>query len=330
VRSKLPRLYALSSVVLTIASAAEGAPLPNRFADLQLRGSLPETSEAWAPQGGLLPVSPAGQANRTPQSAQASVPPDRGMGTNTWAIFGFTEGSDTAAAGERMPFSESALRLSGRWGNSVALSGNLGLAYATSDHVVIWAAFSSSYAHAFDRFGSAHAFGASLGFKYQLLRRDSDGIGLSFQAEPFWQRAVELGSGGREVLGSDFRLILDTALIPDDLFAAANFAYAPEISATDAGYGNGESNVGLSLAVSKRVLDWLFVGAETAYQSKYSGLFFSQYLGSAWFTGPTFYVALGNNGYFGTAWLIQFHGTAAGERAHYDRNQMRFKFGYSF
>jgi hypothetical protein len=159
---------------------------------------------------------------------------------------------------------------------------------------------------------------------------------LSLQAEPFWERAVERGPVGRQTFGSEFRMIVDTALIPNELFAAVNLAYEPAISATDIGHGDCESNLETSLAFSSRVLDTVFLGAEMRYQTKYSGLFFSRDLGSAWFAGPTIYLSLGKNGYLGTAWLIQFHGRAAEQPnqsldlVNYERHQVRLKFGYGF
>jgi len=205
--------------------------------------------------------------------------------------------------------------------------------------MVVWAAGSSFSRQSFDgpeEFNNAQSFGALAGLKYQILQRNPDAVGLSLQAEPFWERAVERGPVRRQTLGSEFRMIVDTALIPNELFAAVNLAYEPAIGVTDVGRGDCESNLETSLAFSSRVLDTVFLGAEMRYQTKYSGLFFSRDLGSAWFAGPTIYLSLGKNGYLGTAWLIQFHGRAAEQPnqsldlVNYERHQVRLKFGYGF
>jgi hypothetical protein len=337
----LPGLLAFGSVVvLTLSSTA--ASEPTRAEDLGLRGALQQTSnfDGSAQHVQSPPSDPDRNRNRDPQPENAQARPARqNSSTNTWAIFGFTEGSDTATPGERMPFGESVLRFSRRESNAASASGNLGLAYGTSDRMVVWAAGSSLFRQSFngpEEFNDARSFGALAGLKYQVLQRNPGPVGLSLQAEPFWERTVERGPVRRQTLGSEFRMIVDTALIPNELFAAVNLAYEPAIGATDVGSGNCESNLETSLAFSSRVLDTVFLGAEVRYQTKYSGLLFSQHLGSAWFTGPTVYVSLGENGYLGTAWLIQFHGRAAEERSlsldlvNYDRYQMRLKFGYSF
>lgn len=341
--SKLLRLYAFSSAVAVAASSTVASePAQNRFENLALRGALTDQQtggfDGPPPQVKLPPVDPERPQDLQPKSERVQAPPaGQDSSTNTWAIFGFTEGSDTAGSGERMPFSESVVRLSRRDGKSAGASSNVGIAYATSDHMVVWAAGSSSYRQSFTgEFNNAQGFGASAGVKYQFLRRNPGPIGLSLQAEPFWERAVERGPVGRQTFGSQFRLVVDTALIPSQLFAAVNLAYQPEISVTDLGTGNCESNLETSLAISSGVLENVFLGAEVRYQTKYSGLFFSQNSGSAWFTGPTVYVPLGEKGYFGTAWLIQFHGRAAAEPiqsldlVNFERHQMRLKFGYSF
>jgi len=337
----LPGLLAFSGVVVvTVSSTA--ASEPARADDLGLRGALQQTSnfDGSAQHVQSPPSDPDRIRNRDPQPENAQARPARqNSSTNTWAIFGFTEGSDTATTGERLPYGESVLRFSRRDSNFASASGNLGLAYGTSDRMVVWAAGSSFSRQSFNlpqEFNDAQSFGALAGLKYQVLQRNSDPVGLSLQAEPFWERAVERGPVRRQTLGSEFRMIVDTALIPDELFAAVNLAYEPAISATDVGHGDCESNLETSLAFSSHVLDNVFLGAEMRYQTKYSGLFFSQSLGSAWFAGPTIYVSLGKNGYLGTAWLIQFHGRAAEQPnqsldlVNYGRHQVRLKFGYGF
>jgi hypothetical protein len=208
----LPGLLAFSSVVVvTVSSTA--ASEPTRAEDLGLRGALQQTSNfdgsAQSP-----PSDPDRIRNRDPQPENAQARPARqNSNTNTWAIFGFTEGSDTATTGERMPFGESVLRFSRRNSNFASASGNLGLAYGTSDRMVVWAAGSSLFRQSFngqEEFNDARSFGALAGLKYQILQRNPGPVGLSLQAEPFWERAVERGSVGRQILGSEFRMIVDT------------------------------------------------------------------------------------------------------------------------
>ena len=100
-----------------------------------------------------------------------------------------------------MPFGESVLRFSRRNSNFASASGNLGLAYRTSDRMVVWAAGSSLFRQSFngqEEPNDARSFGALAGLKYQILQRNPGPVGLSLQAEPFWERAVErVPSDGR-------------------------------------------------------------------------------------------------------------------------------------
>jgi len=260
---------------------------------------------------------------------------------DTWAIFGFTEGVDTGDTGDRSTFYEAIIRHSRR---NVGLAGSrntLGLVYAANDRSSIWVGGIGSFQKSDDlaqygRMADSVNAGALFGWKYRLQPREADRLGISIHVEPFWERAVSRNVVARQSIGSDFRLIVDRALVPDTLFAAINIAYQPQMTTSIDGTTRGESAFEASGAMSKQITDTVFVGAEFRYSRSYTGYWFNQSLGWAVLAGPTLYSTIGKNGYLGIAWSAQVFGRTAGEGnrnldlVNYERHQIRLKFGYSF
>ena len=174
--------------------------------------------------------------------------------------------------------------------------------------------------------------------KYQLLERGVFPLGVAIQLEPYWQQATESPFGPRayQAVGSEFKLIMDAALAPDRLFAALNVAYGPNGQRNSTGAMERESSLEVTSAISARLSDNVFLGAEIRQLTKYRGYFLADREGRAWFAGPSLYLTFGESAYAGIAWSVQVSGRAAEEPyrnmdlINYERHQLRLKVGFAF
>ena len=253
--------------------------------------------------------------------------------TNTWLIFGFTEGSDVGQKGERTIFHESIIRGGGRVAGFSAWDGGTGLGYSVSDRAVIsLGAIASTEGSALE---FERGLGVVAGFKYQFLRRDESPVGLAAQISPYAQR-FESSAAGHNAFGAEFRLIADRTLIPDRWFAALNLIYVPQHNAYTDGSVVREAIVEVSGAVSHRLSGDLFVGAELRHLNKFHGYGVDRLAGSALYFGPTLFLGIGENGYLGAAWSVQLAGRSNVDAVprldleSFERQQFRLKAGISF
>ena len=308
-------------------------------------------------QGGDRSSSQAGQPPSNAEKSQdGDARPDRAQAqlkgragpVNTWAMFGFVDGSDTGAKGERTPFQESVIRLSRGNGEFAALRGSLGLAYSISDSTIVWLSGANAYEQNTGTAGitaandfsptSSLGFGASAGLKYRVLERGPSPVGVSVQIEPSWERTSKnaSGLGTQRTIASEFKLIMDTALLPDRLFAALNLTYEPEARFSRERAVERESSVEIAAAVSARALDKVFIGAEVRYLTKYQSYFLVEPLGRVLFVGPTLYFTFGESAYAGIAWSVQVVGRAREDPTrnldlvNFEHHQARLKMGFTF
>jgi hypothetical protein len=261
---------------------------------------------------------------------------------STESIFGFTEGSDVGIKGEWSLFHDSMIRAGRLAPGHAAWDGSTGLGYSVTDRMVISLAALTSFERT-----AADAVPAEIGLtdsrgvgilpslKYQLFRRNEAPAGIAVQISPFWQR-VASSPTGYEIFGSEFRLILDRALVPERWFAALNLIYLPQRNAFGDGSLEREATVEVSGAVSRRLSGDLFVGAEIRYLNKFHSYGLDEWAGSALYLGPTVYAEIGKNGYVGAAWSVQVAGrsniaaTRYFDLDNFERHQLRLKAGVSF
>jgi hypothetical protein len=290
--------------------------------------------------GGAVARPPAGAAARTAQPAGGKSQPKQKHGIFTWAIFGFTEGSDTDVPGGKSLYNQSDGRFARANAGYWALATNFGVSYSPDARANLFVAGAAGDEVILNGLrgpladdGSSTNVGVNGGIKYQMLDRPTSGFGLAFQAAPYYTRTGLATGNATHAVGSEFRLLADTELVPQTLFGAVNFSYTPEISTGSSG---DTSMFEAAAAIAGRAFDGVFLGVETRYLDKYGGLFFAQHLGWALYAGPTLYVAIADAGYFGIAWSHQMVGRAAAtpsaslELSDFERNQIRVKAGFFF
>jgi len=96
-----------------------------------------------------------------------------------------------------------------------------------------------------------------------------------------------------------------------------------------------ESQLGLTGAVSFRVLHDLLIGVEADYYRHYDGTFLNQFTGDALFIGPTLYYKLARKMFMTAAWNAQVWGREieTGQRLNleeYARSRAKLKVAVEF
>lgn len=273
-----------------------------------------------------------------PASSRSEQKQDHGI--YTWSIFGFTEGSDTDVPGGKSLYNQTDGRLGRSNGGYWALESDFGGSYSPNERMNLFVdgivgneVVLNGPSGALIDNGSSTNAGVDAGIKYQIFDRKNSSFGLAFQAAPYYTRTAPATGPVTQAVGSEFRVLADTELVPQTLFGAVNVAYTPEAAPGSSG---NTSTLEASAAIARRAFGDVYFGAETRYLDKFDGLLFGQRLGWALYAGPTLYVEMRDIGYFGVAWSIQLAGRAAAapdaglDLSDFERNQIRVKLGFYF
>jgi hypothetical protein len=113
-------------------------------------------------------------------------------------------------------------------------------------------------------------------------------------------------------------LLVDTAILPDRLFAAFNVTYAPSVERM-VGVWQRHSGLEVSAAISGVVFPGVLVGAEVRRLAAFDGLFLNREDASALYVGPSLFLKLPDGLVAKVVWSAQVSET--GQR--FERNQVR-------
>ncbi len=221
---------------------------------------------------------------------------------DTEHIFGFTEGSDIGEKGEQEAESTTVgyFGSAGRYtaiGNesayrNVLLDGFRLSFMALPDYHSI-----HGMPHLADR-NSVALSGAASELRWQLSDRSKLPIGFSIALVPELRWIDGLSGAWVESYALPVVVAADTALIPDKLYAAFNFAYAPEIARAQ-GKWEHSTEIEVSGAMSYAITPGVFVGGELRYiASEVQDSTLSRGL----FAGPSLFVQLSKTASVKVAW----------------------------
>jgi hypothetical protein len=249
-------------------------------------------------------------------SAQDTAPDSFGELESKY-IFGFLFGSDIGPEGERELELTTRIDFQRRTGSYAALEPEAELEYNPTDRFQIELGAFGFY-HAIsgvEGFGDFH--GANFGgfestFRYILIPRGPGSpIGLQISAQPEWSR---VDSAGKlvTILETETRLIADTELIPNRLFAAFNLIYTPEFEREFGSPWERASRLGVLGALTYRVTPKVALGSELEYYRACEGLGLNTLAGSALYVGPTFHMQVTNELRLAAAFSTQIAGHAVG------------------
>jgi len=291
----------------------------------------------------------------------STTPPERSHAVETDSLFGFTEGSDTGDAGER----EVSYQLTGRrlrgWNGYTAVDHQVAFEYGVRDDLKLGIGTSldvyrfprpnltsdqiaasdepNELLPLFHRRSIAQSLSGDL--KYRLLERGPENpIGLALALEPQYRRVLDGRGFHTQLFQFETRLIADTALIPDRLFAAANLAWEPGITRTFEKKTARDTTVQASLALAGRVAESVFLGAEARYLGSFEGYAFRKSPDFGIFVGPTLYAKLNEKVSVSAAYGTRVGGVIrkapepvpdfGNVPAPAERHHLRVKVGYTF
>jgi hypothetical protein len=262
-------------------------------------------------------------------------------GIDTEHLFGFMIGSDVGTVGEREFQSQTTGRFGKDGGRYRAGNQEFELEFVPVKNlrIEVGSAFAGHDIRAVPDLEDRRQLawqGGSLDVRYKFLDRDSAPFGLTFAVASEFSRIDDISGAAVRKFETEFRLALERELIPNYAILALNLFYRPEWTrfvATDT--AEQESTVGAALGAMWRIRPDILVGGEARYLRRYEGIGLDQFLGQAFYVGPTAYFQLSPRSRLTAAWSIQAWGRPAGSTAaldlvNFERHQARLVFGVNF
>ena len=262
-------------------------------------------------------------------------------GLETENLFGFTLGSDTEHRGARGIAVETIGRF-GKWdGTYVGIGKKLEFAYGLTDDISIAAGLFAGYHRVrgvtgFDDTEALYFNGIGGELRWRLIRRTPGAYGITLHLEPAIQTHDELTGLSGIKYGAENKLIVDTELVNDRIFAAFNLLYELEhVRETGATTWESGSKIGIAVAATAKIAPELFLGGEARYLRAYDGLLPQTFLGEAFYLGPTLHARLAPTAWLSLAWNVQVAGREVGgagrlDLTNFERHHLRIKAGIEF
>ena len=136
-------------------------------------------------------------------------------------------------------------------------------------------------------------------------------FGLTISAEPEWSRIDGTDGTQTRAYATEFKLVADTELIPNRLYAAVNLIYEPEVAKPhDANMWEKSSSAGISAALAYRITPTFAMGIGAEYDRAYDGLALQTFTGHALFVGPSLQINFTPKVLLASAFMAQVAGHA--------------------
>ena len=278
-----------------------------------------------------------------PLAARAQeIKTDRFYELETKYIFGFTNGTDIGAEGEKEFESETTGAFQKRGGRYHAIEQEFEfecvptqfLSHEFSAHFL---SQQMSNVQGLDNLSQTGFSGLSWKPKWLIIGRGpGNPFGLSLSVQPEWENLDGASGAHTSTFSVETRLAADTELIPNMLYAAVNLFYAPEVgrAASDPGWSRA-STYGASGAVAYRVAPKVTLGGEAEYDLAYGGFGFNAFDGAALFVGPTLHIQFSPKIFLAAAWSVEVSGHASGDAGrldltNFERQRANLKIGFEF
>jgi len=232
-------------------------------------------------------------------------------------MFGFLDGADIGNEGEKAFEYESTGSFQKRGGRYTALEHEFefehvptqNFAYELSAHAL---SHSISGVEDLDDRHTTQFSGLSAKLRYLIIDRGpSSPIGLTLSAEPEWARVDDVDGTHTLSYSTEFRLVADTELIANRLYAALNLMYEPAAAKpADTGVWERTSDGGVGFGMTYRLTPTWAMGVATEYHRAYDGLLFQTFDGHALFVGPTLQINIAPKVLLAAAFSAQVAGHA--------------------
>ena len=232
-------------------------------------------------------------------------------------MFGFIDGSDIGNEGEKAFEYEATGSFQKRGGHYTAIEHEFAFehvptqnfAYELSAHAVT---HSIGNVEDLDDRNSTQFSGASAKLRYLILGRGPGSpIGLTVSAEPEWSRVDGTDGTAVQAYASAFKIVADTELITNRLYAAINLIYEPEVAKpAETGTWERSAAAAVGLGLAYRLTPIWAMGVAAEYDRAYDGLLFQTFQGHALFAGPTLQINLSRKMLLAAAFMGQVAGHA--------------------
>ncbi|MGO9672814.1 MAG: hypothetical protein ACLPSF_01355 [Methylocella sp.] len=253
-----------------------------------------------------------------PAVAQTAIDPFHELETKY--IFGFTEGADIGAEGEKAIELETTTAFGMRGGSYGAIEQEVEFegvptqffGYELSAHGLLQ---QINNVEGLDNLNRANFSGLSAELRFLIFDRSPDQpIGLTAVAAPEWARVDGVSGALTNDFSTTFRLVADTELIQNRLYAAANLIYTPDVARQFGAPGwTQSSNLGVTAAMAYRIAPKVTLGAELQYYRAFDGLGMQSLLGHALYVGPTMHIQLSGHIMVAAAFSAEVAGHAVGD-----------------
>ena len=310
------------------------------------RGIAVARCASWRALRWFCPVARGDRRRRTAQAKNGKSDNGKGDGNVPEVpgddIFGFTSATDVGDKGD-LGFANELNGFRGkRDGSYQVLSNKMELGYTFAENWwIAGSAFISN--HRIHGVTDLNDRDATSVRRHQ--RRDSSIVSLS-AAQPIRSRSrsrssrsgawidVADGTGVRtDGYGAAFKVYTDAVIVPDKIFWAANFVWAPfrQQPPEDRSIWLEGSGTSLSTALTFQPFKDLFVGAEVRQLVNYGGTRFNERIGYAYYLGPTLLWKITDKIAFNATWQPQIAGRSLDnpdlryDLDNFERAQFRFK-----
>jgi hypothetical protein len=264
-----------------------------------------------------------------------------GAEVDTEHLFGFIEGSDIGAAGEKELEVDSTVRSGRSSGSFDDAASAFEFKYTAFRNFRISAAATFAY---YDIAGVTgmedRREGAfqSLSFdaRFRLLEREHSPFGLTLSIDPHWGFADETSGAPISHFGWEGVLVMDRELAPDRLFGALNLHFdADRTESVAGGSKEQQPTLGIGGALAGQAISGVWIGGEVRYFRSYEGAGLDKFTGHAVYVGPTLYARFGEKAWLSAAFDVQAWGRAvtspgALDLVNFERYQAKFRLGYDF
>jgi hypothetical protein len=270
-----------------------------------------------------VPFLAASQFGARAQTSQPAAKPNGQSAADVFHeaeskyLFGFTDGADIGNEGEKAIEYELTGSFQKRGGRYSAIEHELefehvvtqNFAYELSAHAL---SHSISNVEDLDDRHTTQFSGASAKLRYLIIGRGPGSpFGLTVSAQPEWSRIDGADGTRTRSYASEFKIVADTELIPNRLYAAINLMYEPEVAKPfDGNAWERSSSVGVSLGLAYRITPTFALGVGAEYDRAYDGLALQTFSGHALYVGPTLQINFSPKVLLAAAFLAQVAGHA--------------------
>ncbi len=252
-------------------------------------------------------------------------------------LFGFTNATDVGDAGAKGVAFETTTRI-GKTGGGRFVVPTLKTQFSWTpieDTQLALSPFVSMF-HAHSVPGIANRSFVGLdGFSaeatHRFISRSNDrAIAVTGSAEARWAKIDGTTGSGTDARSLTLKLFIDRAIVPERLYWAANANLTTGTARLRRSSVAETSGSDLSLALTTKISEVLFVGAEGHWQESFSGNAAERWQGRAFTAGPTAMLKLSDVITLNAGWQAQVAGRKRGEGGpvnldDFDRHQVRLK-----